>query len=1578
MEKGKYILSTFLLLVVLTSSLYLVLNDDVRIDIQKTRSIFSVNENGEWIVSGIEYVNLFDGSAKMRAKSRTLEVETFGEDTIVTRTAKYKNNILVSETYVFKSNTSDVTLFPISHEITVIGAVRENPEDPEYILQYEVQKLLYTGETIKDIESPQSFGHKMVVEWDDGNYYSRIFKYSGKDEGKLTIKYRIDSDRFFKNVRLFDPPENITVTLNSPVDNFESESIIAQFNCSADIVGGELVSNMSLYTNQSGVWSAKNTTETFGALSAYYELGESSGSTIGDSLLVNNGIYNNNLPTNVTGIIGDGQDVVNGDYMNFSNFFNISGDFTINFWHNREAGTGSFARLISYDIDGGSNAFNLLWQTTTEISFRATFAGSARGDARIGGISGWTMISLVRSGNTAKLYKNGVLGSTTTAFGAGAGPSLLFADNGFGTRTIDGKFDEIGLWERELNSTELLTLYNSGSGERPDFAQSSVTQTWTREISDSTLWSCEACDFAGDCAFSTENRTIFLDTTPPVISISYPENISYIINVSEINYTVTDNYLDKCWFTLDGGISNSTPVTSAANFTDVISVIGQNIATVYCNDTRSNIGFSSVTYTLDAIQYSSNSDPTNTTITGIGNVFINVSINPIIERKNISFRGYNLTDGVIVQYISDDFTDLTNNTTLVSTTNPFYWDVIMYDTDNVSYELSDRHRGIEIVNLSMNGTFDNIIVELGMNININATSNISYVYVDVDHPDYGVNYSSGFLNTSFELIIDYFRKNIFNDSTISKTLEFIGTQIKTIFFPAHQYDEVDNMSINITGINTLQYPENIQINKSNTTEIDRFFPGFLIGSNIYTNKLNTDVDNTSLFFTGLGLQIIEFFMDDGATLISMTFDITGLEFGFEYEDEFNDTSVLDEIENEGMFRGGFALPRGIDLTSFVYDNFTTSVTINASLWTSTINEQYVDGPPADRWIWRIENGYNGGMIIATDLDPEFNGGNHVITVNNIVVPNINKFNTWSTQEVDFTLEHINSVTRVRSDGICNVQPTVSMGGINIWTAPWQDCDDVLTSNCQAASETLTPLVFNLERNINNSWNFSISGAERTYGDDIDEGQCGSYSFVYNYTNGSLTKTYQFPGLGGCPFFDSVTDLSNSSIINGLSLSEPQFEFNTVINAFLNDDDPFGCSDVESIVNISVFNHSLYYLENSSIISNSIFVSSSDITKATINFSVGNISFIADDINLSDLIADPTEKINVTQSNTSIFSFLSSNNGENWESVTAGVEHSFTFTGRNMKYRYDFGLPIEGYITDLFFLLDMSIETPIGFPTNLSFDFGNDGIIDATFSGELNSSNPSLTIDVSSANISGAFSGFTTFDHLFEIPLKVSSDSTGEIFIDNFNLTYNPNPVILNSTSILAYLVNSINFIDFPISIESSGGNITVDDVRYDYAGGNDTIEILAHNADYSQNVTRNITYYYSRWDYDWGPTGVEWIYFAPNRPNAVNVTPYGQTTITPILNITNYGYGGKNATLSIFQDNVSACVNITMSLTNSKDDGIILNQSFIELTNLSYLESIDIYMWADYDCSFATWHLFEPNYYFRQCVDGGVCSTDLI
>ena len=325
---------------------------------------------------------------------------------------------------------------------------------------------------------------------------------------------------------------------------------------------------------------------------------------------------------------------------------------------------------------------------------------------------------------------------------------------------------------------------------------------------------------------------------------------------------------------------------------------------------------------------------------------------------------------------------------------------------------------------------------------------------------------------------------------------------------------------------------------------------------------------------------------------------------------------------------------------------------------------------------------------------------------------------------------------------------------------------------------------------------------------------------------------------------------------------------------------------------------MWYRENATVRSKSIYDASGTITKATLQSTRYNAA------------------------NSTITLYLSADNGNNWEDVISGTEHTFANPGTNLKWRADLTHATGGYLNDTSFLFWANVSVPKGYPTNISVDFGDDGIDDFTFIGELNSSNSPMIVNVTSGNISGS-SILSGYDHLLQVPMKITSGSVGQINMDAINITYNPNPIKLYLDAIITYISNFTNFGVVPISIESNGGNITVDDVRLDYAGGNDTIGITARNNDSSINITRNITFFYSKWDYEWVPLDVEWIYFSPLSPTAKNVTPYGQTEEIPLFNITNYGYGERNATLSLYVNDSLECVNMTLSLTENKTDGFI-------------------------------------------------------
>jgi len=239
------------------------------------------------------------------------------------------------------------------------------------------------------------------------------------------------------------------------------------------------------------------------------------------------------------------------------------------------------------------------------------------------------------------------------------------------------------------------------------------------------------------------------------------------------------------------------------------------------------------------------------------------------------------------------------------------------------------------------------------------------------------------------------------------------------------------------------------------------------------------------------------------------------------------------------------------------------------------------------------------------------------------------------------------------------------------------------------------------------------------------------------------------------------------------------------------------------------------------------------------------------------------------------------------------------------------------------------------------------------------------------------------DHTYLVPLTIGTDTNGQINLKDFNLTYNPNPIVLNTTTIQTYLETyGTDNTDFSIPVYSLSNNITFDDLQYDYAGGNQTFSIAAHFPEFIGNVTRSIISYYSRWDYSFVPLYIDYLEFIPSTPTSSNVTPFGQVpypTSKPILNITNYGYGDKAINLSVYLDSLSDCVNLTISTTENKTDGTLLTSSWNQLSSgTNYLEGTNISMWADYNCAYNNWTLFQPNLYFRQCpFDADFCSEDL-
>ena len=137
--------------------------------------------------------------------------------------------------------------------------------------------------------------------------------------------------------------------------------------------------------------------------------------------------------------------------------------------------------------------------------------------------------------------------------------------------------------------------------------------------------------------FGNKNQTttyhILLDTISPTITMSYPTNITYNVNVTHLDYSASDINLAKCWYSTDGGTTNSSSSSCGSTFTGINTSDGFHHWLVYANDTSGNIGSANIYFTQDTtspntylISPANNTNTTNLTQTFTANETDNLGL----------------------------------------------------------------------------------------------------------------------------------------------------------------------------------------------------------------------------------------------------------------------------------------------------------------------------------------------------------------------------------------------------------------------------------------------------------------------------------------------------------------------------------------------------------------------------------------------------------------------------------------------------------------------------------------------------------------------------------------------------------------------------------------------------------------------------------------------------------------------------------------------------------------------------------------------------------------------------------------
>jgi hypothetical protein len=157
----------------------------------------------------------------------------------------------------------------------------------------------------------------------------------------------------------------------------------------------------------------------------------------------------------------------------------------------------------------------------------------------------------------------------------------------------------------------------------------------------------------------TNNWTMIADITPPTITITSPQNISYSTTNIALDVSA-DEAIDTWWYSLNGG--------SNATFTPNISITasqGSNDIIAYANDTSGNEGSSQVYFFVDSIAPSIDwNTPSNNSFTdNSSEIDWNVSLSETPDTCLISINGSNATMTIDGLYCYYNILNLTNATT---------------------------------------------------------------------------------------------------------------------------------------------------------------------------------------------------------------------------------------------------------------------------------------------------------------------------------------------------------------------------------------------------------------------------------------------------------------------------------------------------------------------------------------------------------------------------------------------------------------------------------------------------------------------------------------------------------------------------------------------------------------------------------------------------------------------------------------------------------------------------------------------------------------------------------------------------
>jgi hypothetical protein len=129
------------------------------------------------------------------------------------------------------------------------------------------------------------------------------------------------------------------------------------------------------------------------------------------------------------------------------------------------------------------------------------------------------------------------------------------------------------------------------------FNDSTRTVNWTGLSDGSYYYNFTVTDKANN-KNSSLTRKITLDTSNPLVSIFYPVPRLYAYNITSMNFSASDLFLQACWWSNNSGITNQS-INCSTNLSGILATNGNHNWSIYANDSLGHIGLASVSFIVD-------------------------------------------------------------------------------------------------------------------------------------------------------------------------------------------------------------------------------------------------------------------------------------------------------------------------------------------------------------------------------------------------------------------------------------------------------------------------------------------------------------------------------------------------------------------------------------------------------------------------------------------------------------------------------------------------------------------------------------------------------------------------------------------------------------------------------------------------------------------------------------------------------------------------------------------------------------------------------------------------------------------